>query len=134
MFLIPKMFEFIVNLLTTPKRWIRIDSTIFDSPPPAKEFIKFEEEEDNVTEVFRDFILNRIKDYLKISPEKVANQELRTLIETFLAEESLTSSLNILKEIPKDLMYSLILEEIRQNPSSKNIAQFVKKFENVYPQ
>jgi hypothetical protein len=87
-----------------------------------------------VTEVFRDFILNRKKDYLKISPEKVNNQELKTLIESFSAEESLASSLNILNELPKDLMYSLILEEIKQNPSSKNIAHFVKQFENVYQQ
>jgi len=43
-----------------------------------------------------------------LDAEKATSLEMKLLIESFSAEDSLSSSLDIIKNIPKDQMYTLI--------------------------
>lgn len=90
------------------------------------EFVKFEIDLDKLHEFYRDFVMNRKKDFLKLDSAKVNDQGLKSIIESLHKEESLSESLTIFNDISEELMFSLIIEEFRQNPNSSNIAQFIK--------
>jgi len=66
-----------------------------------------------------------------LDAEKATSLEMKLLIESFSAEDSLSSSLDIIKNIPKDQMYTLIWEELRQNAKSTNIDPFMNRIEST---
>lgn len=90
------------------------------------EFVKMEIDLDKLHEFYRDFVMNRKKDFLKLDSDKVNDQQLKSVIESLHQEESLSESLTMLNDIPEEIMFSLIIEEFKQNPNSSNIAQFIK--------
>jgi hypothetical protein len=90
------------------------------------DFVQFEVDLDKPHEFYRDFVMNRKKDFLNLDSTKVKDQVLKSIIDKLCQEQSLSESLTILNDIPETLMFSLIIEEFRQNPDSSNIEQFTK--------
>ena len=71
------------------------------------------------------------KEYFRLDSSAVKNEELKNIIGKLTSGDSLQESLTILDEIPQNLMYSLILEEFRQNPDSNNLQHFLKNAQKV---
>ena len=86
-----------------------------------EDFVQIDKQEISTKEheFYRDFLLNRKKEYFNLEHSKVRNKELQEIILKLSSNKSLQESLELLDNIPQSLMYSLILEEFRQNPESK---------------
>ncbi|CAI2369763.1 unnamed protein product [Moneuplotes crassus] len=93
-----------------------------------KDFIEFEEARAAPHEFYRDFVVNRKKDYLTLSAEEsvLKNKNVQHLIKDMVESESLSEFLEIIDTAPSELLYSLILEEIHQHPQSNNLLRFLK--------